>query len=65
MEDTYVVLTGVKCIPTKQYLLPAVLIFAFVLRQNSLVIAGGIAHEELSTRKWGHWSTMTPSAVDP
>lgn len=49
----------------KLYLLPAVLIFAFVLRQNSLVIAGGIAHEELSPRKWGHWSGMTPSAVDP
>jgi hypothetical protein len=48
----------------KQYLLPAVLIFAFVVRKNSLAIGCGIAHEELSTRKWGHWSGMTPSAVD-
>jgi len=49
----------------KQYLLPLVLPFACVLRQNFLVIAAGIFDDELSTRKLGHWSGMTPSAVDP
>lgn len=49
----------------KQYLLPAVPAFVFVLRQSSLVMGDGIAHEEFSPRKLGHWSGMTPSAVDP